>query len=79
VVLKLRYRSNRASNTTPQQLRPFAVERLSDVHVATIYHHELEAKLSGASEREPLSLNDKGNVRNVNEEKNDCKVNAIQR
>jgi hypothetical protein len=30
VFIKLRYRISRASNTTPQQLRRFAVERLND-------------------------------------------------
>jgi hypothetical protein len=59
VVIKLSYRINRASNTTPQQLRRFAVERLNDGNVATMCRHELEAELSGASEPEPLSLNDK--------------------
>jgi hypothetical protein len=59
VVIKLRYRISRASNTTPQQLRRFAVERLNDGNVATMYRHELEAELSGASEPEPLNLNDK--------------------
>jgi hypothetical protein len=45
VVIKLRYRIRRASNTTPQQLRRFAVERLNDGNVATMYRHELEAEL----------------------------------
>jgi hypothetical protein len=35
VVIKLRYRISRASNTTPQQLRRFAVEGLNDGNVAT--------------------------------------------
>jgi hypothetical protein len=43
VVIKLRYRISRASNTTPQQLRRFAVEHLYDGNVATMYRHELEA------------------------------------
>jgi hypothetical protein len=43
----------------PQQLRRFAVECLNDGNVATMYRHELEAELSGASEPEPLSLDDK--------------------
>jgi hypothetical protein len=59
VVIKLRYRISRASNTTPQQLRRFAVERLNDENVAIMYRHELEAELSCASELEPLNLDDK--------------------
>jgi hypothetical protein len=46
----------RASNTTPQQPRRFPVERLNNENVTTIYRHELEAELSGALVREPLSL-----------------------
>jgi hypothetical protein len=59
VIIKLRYIMSRASNTTTQQLRRSAVERLNDGNVATMYGHELEAELSGASEPESLSLNDK--------------------
>jgi hypothetical protein len=59
VVIKLRYRIIRASNTTPQQLRRFAVERLNDGNVEKTCRHELEAELLDASEPEPLSLNDK--------------------
>jgi hypothetical protein len=59
VNIKLRYRISRASNTMPKQLRCFAVERLNDGNVATMYHHELEAEQSDASEAEPLSLDDK--------------------
>jgi hypothetical protein len=59
VVIKLRYTISRASNTTPQQLRRFAVERLNDGNVATMYRHELEAELLGASEPKQLCLNDK--------------------
>jgi hypothetical protein len=56
----LRFRLSQASNTTPQQLRRFAVERLNDGNVATMYRHGLEAELSGASEPpEPLNLDDK--------------------
>jgi hypothetical protein len=61
VVIKLRYRISRVSNTSPLQLRRFAVERLNDWNGATMYHHELEGELSSASEPEPLSLNDKWN------------------
>jgi hypothetical protein len=59
VVIKLRYRINRASNTTPQQLKLFAVGRLNDGNVEIMYRHKLEAELSGEAEPEPLSLNDK--------------------
>jgi hypothetical protein len=45
VVIKLRYGINRASNTTPQQLRRFTVERLNDGTLATIYRYKLEAEL----------------------------------
>jgi hypothetical protein len=61
VVIELRYTISRARNTTPQHQRRFAVERLNDrkLNVATMYRHELEAKLSGASEPEPLKLDNK--------------------
>jgi hypothetical protein len=48
VVIKLRYRISR-----------FAVERVNDGHVATMYRHELEAELWDASKPEPQNLNDK--------------------
>jgi hypothetical protein len=57
VVIKLRYRISRVSNMTPQQLRCFAVERLNDGNVATMCR--LETELSGASQTEPLSLDNK--------------------
>jgi hypothetical protein len=59
VIIKLRFRISRASNQTPQQLRLFAVERLNDGNVATMYCQETEAELSGASEPESVSFNHK--------------------
>jgi hypothetical protein len=59
VVIKLWFKIIRASNTMPQQLRRFAVERLNDGNIAIMYRHELEVELSGASEPEPPSLDDK--------------------
>ena len=59
VVIKLRYRISRACCTNPQQLRRFAVDRLTDGSVATRYRDELETGLQGAPEPESLSLNDK--------------------
>jgi hypothetical protein len=59
VVIKLRYRISRASNTTPQQLRRFAVEGLNDGNVAKMFRHELVAKLSVASGPKRLSLDNK--------------------
>jgi hypothetical protein len=47
VVIKLRYRISRANNTTPQQLRRFAVKRLNGGNVATMNRQELEDELSG--------------------------------
>ena len=58
VVIKIRYRICRASNTKPQQLRRFAVDRLNNRDVATRYHDELEAELQGAGGPEPLSLDE---------------------
>jgi hypothetical protein len=45
VVIKLRAKICRASNTKPQQLRRFTVERLKDRDVASRYYDELESKL----------------------------------
>jgi hypothetical protein len=42
VIIKLRARIYRASNTKPQQLRRFAVDRLMDRDVASRYYDELE-------------------------------------
>jgi hypothetical protein len=44
---------------TPLQIRRFAVERLNDRNVETVYHYELGAELPGVSEPEPLGLDDK--------------------
>jgi hypothetical protein len=45
VVIKLRARICRASNTNEQQLRCFAVDRLKDRNVASRYYDELESEL----------------------------------
>jgi hypothetical protein len=58
VVIKLRARLCRASNTKPQQLRRFAVDRLKDRDVASRYFDELESVLQGV-EAQPLSLDEK--------------------
>jgi hypothetical protein len=58
VVLKLRARKCRASNTKPQQLRRFAVDRLKDRDVASRYYDELESELQGV-QAQPLSLDEK--------------------
>jgi sensor c-di-GMP phosphodiesterase-like protein len=57
VVIKLRTRICRASNTKPQQLRRFAVDRLKDRDVASRYYDELESELQGV-QVQPLSLNE---------------------
>jgi hypothetical protein len=56
VVIKLRARICRASNTKPQQLRRFAVDILKDGDVASRYYDELE--LQGV-QLQPLSLDEK--------------------
>jgi hypothetical protein len=48
----------RASNTKPQQLRRFAVDRLKDRDVASRYYDELESELQGV-QAQPLSLDEK--------------------
>jgi deoxyhypusine synthase len=58
VVIKLRARICRASNTKPQQLRRFAVDRLTDMAVASRYYDELESELRGV-QAQPLSLDEK--------------------
>jgi hypothetical protein len=58
VVIKLRTRICRASNTKRQQLRRFAVDRLKDRDVASRYYDELESELQGV-QAQPLSLDDK--------------------
>jgi hypothetical protein len=52
VVMKLRARICRASNTKPQQLRRFAVD------VASRYYDELESELQGV-QAQPISLDEK--------------------
>jgi hypothetical protein len=58
VVIKLKVRICRASNTKPQQLRRFAVDKLQDRDVASWYYDELESELQGV-EAQPLSLDEK--------------------
>jgi hypothetical protein len=58
VVIKLRARICHASNTKPQQLRRFAVDRLKDRDVALRYYDELESELQGVQAK-PLSLDEK--------------------
>jgi hypothetical protein len=58
VVIKLRARICRASNTKLQQLRRFAVDRLKDRDVASRYYDELESELQGV-QAQPLSLDEK--------------------
>jgi hypothetical protein len=55
---KLRPRIRLASNTKPQQLRRFAVDRLKDRDVASRYYDELESELQGV-QAQPLSLDEK--------------------
>jgi hypothetical protein len=58
VVIKLRARICRASNTNPQQLRHFAVDRVKDRDVASRYNDELESELQG-QQAQPSSLDEK--------------------
>jgi hypothetical protein len=58
VVMKLRARICRASNTKPQQLRRFAVNRLKKRDVASRYYDELESELQGV-QAQPISLDEK--------------------
>jgi hypothetical protein len=58
VVIKLRARICRASNTKPQQLRRFAVHRLKDRDVASRYYDELESELQGEQAKQ-LCLDEK--------------------
>jgi deoxyhypusine synthase len=53
IVIKLRARICRASDTNPQQLRHFAVDRLKDMDVALRYYDELESELQGV-QAQPL-------------------------
>jgi hypothetical protein len=52
------YRICNASNTKPQQLRRFAVDRLKDRDVTSRYCDELESELQGV-QPQPLSLDEK--------------------
>jgi hypothetical protein len=56
--MKLRARRCCASNTKPQQLRHFAVNRLKDRNVASRYYDELESEFQGV-QTQPLSLDEK--------------------
>jgi hypothetical protein len=58
VFIKLRARICRASNTKPQQLRSFAVDRLKDRDVASPFYDELESELQGM-QPQPLSFDEK--------------------
>jgi hypothetical protein len=58
VVIKLRARICRASNTKPQQLRRFAVDKLKKGDVASRYYDELESELQGGQAK-PLCLDEK--------------------
>jgi hypothetical protein len=58
VVVKLRAKICRVSNTKPQNLRRFAVNRLKDRDVASRYYDELESELQGV-QAQPLSLDEK--------------------
>jgi hypothetical protein len=53
VVIKLRTRINRVSNTKLQQLRHFAVDRLKDKVVASRYYDELESELQSVQALSP--------------------------
>jgi hypothetical protein len=57
-VKKLRENICRASNTNPQQLRRFTVDRLKDRDVAARHYDELESELQGV-QAQPLSLDEK--------------------
>jgi hypothetical protein len=57
-VKKLRASICRASNTKPQQLRRFVVNRLKDRDVASRYYDELKSELQGV-QAQPLSLDEK--------------------
>jgi hypothetical protein len=58
VVIKVRAKICRASNTKPQQLRRFIVDRLKDRNVASRYYDELESELQGV-QAQPVSLDEK--------------------
>jgi hypothetical protein len=58
IVIKLRTRIFRVSDTKPQQLRRFVVDRLKDRDIASRYYDELESELQGV-QAQPLSLDEK--------------------
>jgi hypothetical protein len=58
VVIKLRARICRASNTKPQHLRRFAVDRQKDRDVISRYYDELKSELQDV-QAQPLSLDEK--------------------
>jgi hypothetical protein len=58
VVIKLRGRICRASNTKPQQLRRFAVDKLKDRDVASRHNDELDSELQ-CVQTNSLSLDEK--------------------
>jgi hypothetical protein len=58
VVIKLKARICRASNTKPQKLRCFAVDRLKYRDVTSRYYDELESELQGVQAQQ-LSLKEK--------------------
>jgi hypothetical protein len=57
-VIKLRARTCRASNTKPQQLRRFAVDRLQDRDVVSQFYDEFESELQGV-QAQPQSMDEK--------------------
>jgi hypothetical protein len=57
-VIKLRTRICRTSNTKPQKLRRFAVDKLKDRDVASRYYDELESELQGV-QAQPLNWDEK--------------------
>jgi hypothetical protein len=58
LVIKLRARICRASNTMPQQLKRFSVDRLKNRDVASLYCDELESELQGV-QAQPLNFDEK--------------------
>jgi Fe2+ transport system protein B len=58
VVIKLRARICRASNTKPQQQIRFEVDRLKDRNVSSRYYDELQSKLQRL-QSQPISLDEK--------------------
>jgi hypothetical protein len=58
LVIKLRANICSGSNTKPQQLKRFAVDRLKDRDGASQYYDELESELQGV-QPQPLSLDER--------------------